>query len=165
MSNLLKKQRPKIVSLFSGCGGMDLGAEWAGGQVIWANELNTDACQTYQNYYLFKDTNLVPGSIEDMDLSKELPFTDVQSIAYGEGKFFIATTDSLWTLTGGAQNWQKGGSFESLDLGLEHLLPGDNLTDNTSITIQSGSLNVTRILKSFKALDSTFHDGRLMLLG
>lgn len=54
-----KARRISVVSLFSGCGGMDLG--FRGGfsflgkryarnrfDVIWANEINADACKTYR---------------------------------------------------------------------------------------------------------------------
>ena len=37
----------KLVSLFSGCGGMDLGFKKAGFDIIWANDFNHFACQTY----------------------------------------------------------------------------------------------------------------------
>ena len=52
-------QRYRVVSLFSGCGGMDLG--FVGGfpfhgryydrlpfEIVWANDLNTAACRTYE---------------------------------------------------------------------------------------------------------------------
>lgn len=61
----------KILSLFSGCGGMDLGAHWAGGSTVWANEFNSWACQTYRKN--FKNTLLIDKSIEDVDLDTELP--------------------------------------------------------------------------------------------
>lgn len=32
----------KIVSLFSGCGGMDLGFIWSGSKIIWANDIDRD---------------------------------------------------------------------------------------------------------------------------
>ncbi len=38
----------KTVSLFSGCGGMDLGFIWSGYSIIWANDLDHDACETYR---------------------------------------------------------------------------------------------------------------------
>jgi len=37
----------KVVSLFSGCGGFDLGFIKAGYKVIWANDNNKNACRTY----------------------------------------------------------------------------------------------------------------------
>ncbi len=65
-----------IVSLFSGCGGLDLG--FRGGftslgvkyarnpfDIVWANEINKAACATY---YANVDTSIVNGSIEDQFL-------------------------------------------------------------------------------------------------
>ncbi|WP_069791829.1 DNA cytosine methyltransferase (plasmid) [Cyanobacterium sp. IPPAS B-1200] len=83
IKRVIDRQYPQIVSLFSGCGGMDLGAEWAGGQVIWANELNTFASQTYKNYPLFRNTKHIEGPIEDIDLSKELPNAEDVDVVLG----------------------------------------------------------------------------------
>ena len=38
----------EVVSLFSGCGGTDLGFEQAGHQIIWSNDSDNSACQTYE---------------------------------------------------------------------------------------------------------------------
>jgi len=38
----------KAISLFTGAGGMDVGFSRAGFQVVWANEINEDACETYR---------------------------------------------------------------------------------------------------------------------
>jgi DNA (cytosine-5)-methyltransferase 1 len=35
-----------IVSLFSGCGGMDLGFSQAGFRILWANDIDKKACNT-----------------------------------------------------------------------------------------------------------------------
>ena len=37
-----------VVSLFSGCGGMDLGFKQAGFDIIWANDVFKDAVETYK---------------------------------------------------------------------------------------------------------------------
>ncbi|MEI7014014.1 DNA cytosine methyltransferase [Leptospira licerasiae] len=39
----------KVVSLYSGAGGLDLGFKKAGFSIIWANDFDKDACQTYSN--------------------------------------------------------------------------------------------------------------------
>jgi DNA (cytosine-5)-methyltransferase 1 len=71
VKNYLGNKKPKILSLFSGCGGMDLGAEWAGGKTVWANEFNKWACDTHSKN--FKNTKLISKSIEEIDLDTELP--------------------------------------------------------------------------------------------
>jgi len=43
-----KKKKFKVVSLFSGCGGLDLGFINAGFEVIWANDFSPDAVETYK---------------------------------------------------------------------------------------------------------------------
>lgn len=41
-------KKPKVVSLFSGCGGLDLGFKQSGYDIIWANDILKDACETYR---------------------------------------------------------------------------------------------------------------------
>jgi len=38
----------KIVSLFSGCGGLDMGFQMSGHKVIWANDEDDEICRVYQ---------------------------------------------------------------------------------------------------------------------
>lgn len=38
----------KAISLFTGAGGMDVGFSRSGFEVVWANEINEDACETYR---------------------------------------------------------------------------------------------------------------------
>lgn len=42
------KENPKMVSLFSGCGGLDLGFETAGFDIVWANDFDSDAQAVYR---------------------------------------------------------------------------------------------------------------------
>lgn len=56
-----------VVSLFSGCGGMDLGFTNAGFDVIWANEFDKQIVPTYKaNHYA---TQLVVGDINKIDIA------------------------------------------------------------------------------------------------
>lgn len=56
----------KVVSLFSGAGGLDLGFKNAGFEIVWANDIDADAVETYKknigNHIILKDLSLV-----DMD--------------------------------------------------------------------------------------------------
>jgi len=66
------KQDITISSLFSGCGGLDLGFKQAGFKLIWANEIDEDAASTYSR---FVDSNIVVGDI--VKLLNKIPKADV----------------------------------------------------------------------------------------
>ncbi|MGQ4006473.1 DNA cytosine methyltransferase [Francisellaceae bacterium CB300] len=57
----------KVVSLFSGAGGLDLGFDKAGFDVIWANEYDKDIWETYQKNFTdtFLDTRSIVNISED----------------------------------------------------------------------------------------------------
>ena len=63
----------KTVSLFSGCGGMDLGFIWSGYSIIWANDIDHDACETYR---LNIGNHIVKDDISNIDF-KSIPNCDV----------------------------------------------------------------------------------------
>lgn len=66
--------RPTVVSLFSGAGGKDVGFEKAGFDVIWANDIDSSACQTYRHN--FNRSTVFEGPIEDID-TNTIPDADV----------------------------------------------------------------------------------------
>lgn len=65
--------RPKMISLFAGCGGLDLPFHLAGYESIYVNEFNVDAAKTFEaNFGVPVDTT----PIEDVDLTS-LPEVDL----------------------------------------------------------------------------------------
>jgi len=54
------------VSLFSGCGGFDWGAQEAGVEIIWANDIDPHAAAAYRS--LFPDVPLTEGDIQKVSL-------------------------------------------------------------------------------------------------
>lgn len=62
------------VSLFSGCGGFDLGARRAGVQILWANDINRYAAATYRKY--FPGVDFVQGNIRRIN-KKRIPEADL----------------------------------------------------------------------------------------
>ncbi len=60
-------KKPKILSLFSGAGGLDLGFRNAGFEITTSNEIDSDTFETYK--YNFPKTNHIGGSI--VKLKKE----------------------------------------------------------------------------------------------
>jgi len=83
-----------IVSLFAGCGGLDLGFERAGFNVKWANEFDNTIHDTYR--YNHPKTTLNTSDIRDLDVS-DIP--DCDGIIGGPP----------------CQSWSVGGKF----LGIE----------------------------------------------
>lgn len=74
----------KIISLFSGAGGLDLGFSLAGHEIVWANDFDEYAIQTYEkNFNLFNKHKVVRGDIveylnQDEDfLKKDIPDADI----------------------------------------------------------------------------------------
>jgi DNA (cytosine-5)-methyltransferase 1 len=66
------KNKPTAVSLFSGCGGFDWGAQQAGVEIIWANDIDPHAVAAYQS--LFPNVECVRGDVRDI---KTFPQADI----------------------------------------------------------------------------------------
>ena len=60
------KRRPTAIELFAGCGGMGLGLEQAGFEVLYANDISEDAANTYRE-------NLSAGVVECKDVKLVRP--------------------------------------------------------------------------------------------
>ena len=62
-----------ITSLFSGAGGLDLGLIKAGNTIIWANDIDKDAVETYRANI---GNHIIYGDIKDVSIS-DIPKSDV----------------------------------------------------------------------------------------
>lgn len=69
--------KPRLISLFSGCGGLDLGFEKAGFKRVWANDFDTDAQAVY---------SLNLGEIDGRDIlsvgEDEIPEGDILTAGF-----------------------------------------------------------------------------------
>ena len=65
-------QKLAVVSIFSGCGGFDLGAKHAGLKIIWANDIDPFAEEAYKT--LLPEVDFVSGDIRNI---REFPQAEV----------------------------------------------------------------------------------------
>lgn len=75
-----------VSSLFAGIGGIDLGFEQAGANVIWANEIDKKACITYKENF---NHTLVEDDIRNLD-GNYMPDTDIITAGWPCVAFSVA---------------------------------------------------------------------------
>lgn len=75
MKNMFPAHKPRytVVSLFAGAGGLDIGFENQGFKTIWANDIDTDACETHK---LWSRADVVCGDIGKISFA-DIPKSDV----------------------------------------------------------------------------------------
>lgn len=61
------ESNPQVISLFSGCGGFDLGFEQCGYKTVWANDIDQFACETFKHNL---GSVIEQGNIEDFKPSR-----------------------------------------------------------------------------------------------
>lgn len=78
VKNIFEKEGKsiRVLSLFSGCGGMDFGIKAAGGSIIYSNDILIDACKTLEKYFN-------GAEIKNEDISKILVFPAADVVVGG----------------------------------------------------------------------------------
>ena len=77
----------KVASLFAGIGGICYGFKQAGADIIWANEIDKDACKTYRHN--FGGDYLVEGDIKEID-PNDIPDIDILNGGFPCQAFSVA---------------------------------------------------------------------------
>lgn len=135
-------QKPKLLSLFSGCGGMDLGFVQAGFEVVWANDFNADAGRTYVRNF---GPHMTVGSIQDVDLST-LPAADIIT-----GGFPCQDFSMIWK-RGGIET-ERGNLYTYFVEAVKQVRPKIFVAENVKgLLTANGGKAIERIIEDFSSL-------------
>ncbi len=99
------KAKPKVISLFAGCGGLDLGFKQCGYETVWANDFNQWAAKTFTHN--FGDV-MHCGDIEKIDPYKDKSIPDCDIIL---GGFPCQDFSMIWKRPG--LNGERGNLYKS----------------------------------------------------
>lgn len=77
----------KVASLFAGIGGICYGFKQVGSDIVWANEIDKDACTTYRHN--FGGDYLVEGDIKEVD-PHDIPDIDILNAGFPCQAFSVA---------------------------------------------------------------------------
>ncbi|MDV3627315.1 DNA (cytosine-5-)-methyltransferase [Elizabethkingia anophelis] len=100
-----KVNKPKVISLFSGCGGLDLGFHNQGYDTIWANDFAHWACETFKKNL---GDVIIEGDIEQIDPYSDKSIPDCDLIL---GGFPCQDFSMIWKQPG--LNGERGNLYKS----------------------------------------------------
>jgi len=140
--NLQKKDsstKPKLLSLFSGCGGLDLGFKLAGYDVVWANDFEHASCMTYARNF---GPHIVEGSVVDIDFTTA---PDVDIITGG----FPCQDFSIVSKRGGLET-DRGNLYKQFVRAVETKMPKVFVAENVKglLTANNGQA-IAQIMEDF----------------
>lgn len=144
MSNKDKEYEPTIVSIFSGCGGLDLGFDKEGYKTIWANDFDEAAVDSFRAYF---------GDVIHLkDITQIDPYTD-KSIPECDmvlGGFPCQDFSIIWKQPG--LNGKRGNLFRHFAEFVDAKKPKAFVAENVKglLTANSGKAMET-IIKDFES--------------
>lgn len=143
--NNKKKISPKVVSLFSGCGGLDLGFHLEGYQTVWANDMSEWAVKSFRNY--FGDV-ITQGDIELINAdSRDIPDCDIIL-----GGFPCQDFSIIWKQPG--LNGTRGNLYKSYLRFVAAKKPLAFVAENVKgILTANGGRAIQQIIEDFESID------------
>lgn len=146
MKNINKKTvEPKVVSLFTGCGGLDLGFELEGYHTVWANDFNSDACETFKLNF---DAPIVAGDIEKIDPYKDKTIPKCDLIL---GGFPCQDFSMIWKRPG--LNGERGNLYKSFLRFVDAKKPKAFIAENVKgILTANNKKAIEQIIKDFESI-------------
>lgn len=134
---------PKIISLFSGCGGMDYGFHMEGYDVVWANDFEEPAVKTFAKN--FGDV-IKLGDIRDIDPFKDKTIPDCDLII---GGFPCQDFSITWKRPG--LDGSRGKLYESFLRFIEAKKPKAFVAENVKgLLTANKKLAIQKIINDFE---------------
>ena len=133
---------PKLLSLFSGCGGLDLGFKMAGYEILWANDYDHWCCQTYAKNF---GPHIIEGSIIDID------FNDTPDVDIITGGFPCQDFSMIWKREG--LRTDRGNLYKQFVRAVKTKMPKVFVAENVKglLTANEGKA-IEQIAKDFAQL-------------
>lgn len=136
---------PKVISLFAGCGGLDLGFHTQGYNIVWANDFNEWAAQTYTKNL---GDAMHCGDIEKIDpyKSKTIPSCDLVL-----GGFPCQDFSMIWKRPG--LNGERGNLYKSFLRFVDAKKPKAFIAENVKgLLSANNSKAIEQIISDFEKI-------------
>ena len=136
---------PKVISLFSGCGGLDLGFKQCGYKTVWANDFDEFACETFRHN--FGDV-IEKGDVEGFDpADRSIPDCDLIL-----GGFPCQDFSIIWKRPG--LKGERGNLYKSFLKFIDEKKPKAFVAENVKGLLSSnGHKAIEVILKDFESIE------------
>ena len=140
------QKKPELISLFSGCGGLDLGFHLEGYDTIWANDFSEWACASFRNY--FGDV------IREGDITQINPYTDktIPSSDLILGGFPCQDFSVIWKQPG--LDGKRGGLYRHFLEFVDAKKPKAFVAENVKGLLTANKrMAIETIIKDFEAIE------------
>ncbi|VVB53406.1 Modification methylase MthTI [uncultured archaeon] len=138
--------KPKVISLFSGCGGLDLGFHLEGYETVWANDINEYAAETFKKYF---GEVITTQDVETID-----PYTDkkIPSCDLILGGFPCQDFSIIWKQPG--LNGSRGNLYKSFLRFVDAKKPRAFVAENVKgILTANKQLAIQQIISDFENIN------------
>lgn len=136
-----------IISLFSGCGGLDLGFEQVGDyRTVWANDFKHEACVTFRNNF---GNVIVEGDIEQIDPYHDANIPNCDLVL---GGFPCQDFSIIWKQPG--LNGERGNLYKSFLRFVDAKKPKAFVAENVKgILTANGKKAIKQIIEDFQNIE------------
>ncbi|HMT09198.1 MAG TPA: DNA cytosine methyltransferase [Pyrinomonadaceae bacterium] len=144
---MLSEEKPKVLSLFTGCGGLDLGFHDMGYETVWANDFSPWACKSFEGYF-GKDI-IHEGDIEDSDPYGDHTIPDCDIIL---GGFPCQDFSMIWKQPG--LNGERGNLYKSFLRFIDAKKPQAFVAENVKGLLSANNKQaIQQIIQDFESIE------------